>query len=1449
MAETTTRRQTVNFLGFLRSQLSGLQGIPTLCYELIQNADDVKDIHGNPGATRITFDICEDALYVENDGVFREIDFTRMENVSWGNKREEAGTTGAFGIGFISVYQVTDSPEIYSNGRHWKFQPDASEDQRIIEEMVETQFTRFRLPWAFEVSNVRAELRIPPIDKQQLDDFAEQINQAIESACLFLKQVTVLEIKRSGKVIRHIETLKEADCLLVADGNQTIEWHILQGEFEEFAQRMRNQYGSLIEEKRQPIVKIAVPEELLDNGLLYAFLPSETRTGLPFHINADFYPSQDRKRIPFEQSYQSEWNHFAIQCAAETLANHVDELVKMFTPVIFWEFLERVKRASEASTLSPIFSKFWEDLKPQIRVKETVITTSDNHVTPPQAVYLDSDEQVEARLIFEDLEIDTVHPNLRGYRNLLIETGVRLLKITDVCDALVNVDLTKRTELFNGPSHLQSGKEWQIFWAALNSLWDRTSIVDKPRAENLLKNCAIAFGTDGAIWPLSQLLKAESGTQELFSKITRVIWFAEKPGGKPLPSSLIQQFGILEGINLLKKAQPSLNDLWLKEVFCPKEIYEWFEEFKNEVISHNDLKQAIRELEIWPTADKTLKPLTKLYLAGDFEDPLKLAQLVDVEALGGRREFLESVLNVEKLDFVTYVRHWVPSVLTSRELDRESRFSLLEVLAENLGKLQGHNDLQLALASLPLVWCGDQVFLPAYKVCFDSKVVREVLGPQAQIVQLPQENAEAIRAFYEWLGVSKEPRPGDIVARIRTLVSAPPRATSIQSIDKIFAHLANQWIHWTEDFRRQFSPLQMLAWLPGTDNSEEWFDSDDVFSIFSRYLFESQGNFLKFEVLVQQKGSELLKYLGVRSDPSPEQVVKHLLYSSEKGHGVTQEIYGFLNRNVVDSSIRLLRGKPCLYLKMPSGVDKYFRPDQVFWEQHPFAHYRYRLTPEFGRFKDLFDQLGVKTKPDAQDAISVLLEISEEFGASNLPLIDHMGVEEIVIRCWRILSNSLEIQEIDANTIKKALGKKKTIPDSRHILEPPIHLFFEDRPGWGAKFELVKNSLTSRVEGAWLGMEAAGVQRLSKVITTEMHECLNPRENIDMRKHLTLRRLLIQRIIEAHRVKGIIEFDLENFDALTIFETDQIEIVRVFSGFGRQESATLESVDAIIFDGDLYYHSNEGQEPWKGISRELSYVLHPSGELSSLGMELKEILSQSFKDASAALDEYGYPRIEMAPTDIPESPTLQPGDKTDGGDTGTSMDPSVDDGHGEKGEADGKRREPPQAPEGSDNPEGKKIEHPKSEKRKSSRLMSYVSPKDAKSTHSEDPEITAHRTEVGQLGVGLVMQYEKEQGRSPTDMETIQVHHPGYDIKSIDAQGRVRYIEVKSLSGTWDSQNPARVSKREYEAARESGDSFWLYVLEHVQSENLKMHRINNPAEKVDQYLFDHGWIQVSESE
>ncbi len=55
----------------------------------------------------------------------------------------------------------------------------------------------------------------------------------------------------------------------------------------------------------------------------------------------------------------------------------------------------------------------------------------------------------------------------------------------------------------------------------------------------------------------------------------------------------------------------------------------------------------------WPAAGN-LYPLAELYIPGGVDDPLKLAILVDLDALGGRKEFLED-LEVKPLTFKTYV--------------------------------------------------------------------------------------------------------------------------------------------------------------------------------------------------------------------------------------------------------------------------------------------------------------------------------------------------------------------------------------------------------------------------------------------------------------------------------------------------------------------------------------------------------------------------------------------------------------------------------------------------------------------------------------------------------------------------------------------------------------------------------------------------------------------------
>src|SRR5437868_5779108 len=109
----------------------GARPAPTVLKELLQNADDA-------GATEMSIvlderkpraGLCEDfallfapALLVRNNSPFRlasEVgsehdDFKAICDVAGGHKRAQATAAGRFGIGFNSVYFLTDTPLLFS---------------------------------------------------------------------------------------------------------------------------------------------------------------------------------------------------------------------------------------------------------------------------------------------------------------------------------------------------------------------------------------------------------------------------------------------------------------------------------------------------------------------------------------------------------------------------------------------------------------------------------------------------------------------------------------------------------------------------------------------------------------------------------------------------------------------------------------------------------------------------------------------------------------------------------------------------------------------------------------------------------------------------------------------------------------------------------------------------------------------------------------------------------------------------------------------------------------------------------------------------------------------------------------------------------------------------------------------------------------------------------------
>ena len=88
--------------------------------------------------------------------------------------------------------------------------------------------------------------------------------------------------------------------------------------------------------------------------------------------------------------------------------------------------------------------------------------------------------------------------------------------------------------------------------------------------------------------------------------------------------------------------------------------------------------------------------------------------------------------------------------------------------------------------------------------------------------------------------------------------------------------------------------------------------------------------------------------------------------------------------------------------------------------------------------------------------------------------------------------------------------------------------------------------------------------------------------------------------------------------------------------------------------------------------------------------------------------------------------------------------------------------------------------------------------------------------------------------------------NPGFDLFEADSGGRqIRWIEVKSMTGTLEDR-PVGLSYTQFECAREKGDAYWLYVVEHATQAQARVLKIQNPVGYVRTFTFDHGWSEIA---
>jgi len=318
--------------------------------EFLQNAEDA-------AAKKFSIHLEQDSLWILNDGEkFSDDDFYAICDVN-SRKLPSLGFRGYIGIGFKSIFRITDCIEIHSGKFHFKF------DKKHWQQLAKKEGISIS-NWPWEILPVEISMALLPegyktgFHVSSAGEKGQEVFQEIseffsrefpKEAILLLKNVEVIEVQTPLISFNIMKEIKESEILPVGEKEVVAvreisnrswkggEEHYLvfrktirvpsQIQQDEETERVRR---SDISEREIGLVFGLDPEgnvRTLSGKLagVYSFLPVEgEQTGLPFGIFGDFIPQVGRELI----NYGAKWNHW--MC---------DEMVKFFKQVVCETFL------------------------------------------------------------------------------------------------------------------------------------------------------------------------------------------------------------------------------------------------------------------------------------------------------------------------------------------------------------------------------------------------------------------------------------------------------------------------------------------------------------------------------------------------------------------------------------------------------------------------------------------------------------------------------------------------------------------------------------------------------------------------------------------------------------------------------------------------------------------------------------------------------------------------------------------------------------------------------------------------------------------------------------------------------------------------------------------------------------------------------------------------------
>lgn len=452
--------------------------------ELTQNADD-------EGATNLLFELDEEKgeLYVFDDGAGFDPDGLKAVCQQGQSPKDPRQQIGFMGIGFKSMFEISDNVRIHSNGYHFGFSID-NEDEDDGLDAVTPHWVPEEPPEPRTVKQKEYTTRIVASIKNESDDGVEQIKQALEednlspSVFLFLDSLSEIEIRSRQDTSfsrslygGHVDTFDEPEGVSEArelykkyaegdpdpenklsdddlvqmrrtgDGDGEEQWVVFRDiwDIDESLRRPRLRKNL---ETSDLFIAFRISRdgrliELEDGGSVrispvHSYLPlSELDVDIDFLIHADFDLNPSREGI----RSNSEWNDRAAEVVREQCLQNVLEVLDDHSE--WWRQSHLIIPQSQRGN-NLIISDILEEFRSGFAESYDFIRDMDCHKIVPVGQVRDFTEY--ARSSFEPDEIEEIidyRPVHRNQRKVLERFGksetktlAEILKNSDAPDVL-----------------------------------------------------------------------------------------------------------------------------------------------------------------------------------------------------------------------------------------------------------------------------------------------------------------------------------------------------------------------------------------------------------------------------------------------------------------------------------------------------------------------------------------------------------------------------------------------------------------------------------------------------------------------------------------------------------------------------------------------------------------------------------------------------------------------------------------------------------------------------------------------------------------------------------------------------------------------------------------------------------------------------------------------------